>query len=206
VAAAFETVGALVVLALLRRITTEQSGFELPLVGNVRELVPGVDDTTLLVIVGVVVAGFFVARAALLVFQAYLQSRVTENASANLATRLVTGYLAMPYSFLLRRNSAELIRNTFDTVQQYARDALSPAVRLISQSLVAIMLVAVLLATSPWATLLAVAILAPFSWPLRSDLAGDVAAEPADAGRVPLRVARHQNPRAGALLRRAVRT
>ena len=115
-------------------------------------------------IVGVVVAGFFVARAALLVAQSYLQSRVTENASADLATRLVAGYLAMPYPFLLKRNSAELIRNTFDTVQQYARDALSPAVRLISQSLVALTLVAVLLAMSPWATLLAVGILGPFSW------------------------------------------
>jgi ABC-type multidrug transport system fused ATPase/permease subunit len=164
VAAAFEAAGALVVLALLRRVTTDQSGFELPLVGNVRELLPGLGDTTLLLIVGVFVAGFFVARAALLVFQAYLQSRLTENASADLATRLVSGYLAMPYSFLLRHNSAELIRNTFDTVQQYARDALTPAVRLISQSFVALMLVAVLLATSPWATLLAVAILAPFSW------------------------------------------
>ena len=164
VAAVFEAVGALVVFALLRRITTEQSGFELPLAGDVREIFPGVGDTTLLVIVGVVVAGFFVARAALLVAQSYLQSRVTENASADLATRLVAGYLAMPYPFLLKRNSAELIRNTFDTVQQYARDALSPAVRLISQSLVALTLVAVLLAMSPWATLLAVGILGPFSW------------------------------------------
>ena len=164
VAAVFEAVGALVVFALLRRITTEQSGFELPLAGNVREILPGVGDTTLLVIVGVVVAGFFVARAALLVAQSYLQSRVTENASADLAARLVAGYLAMPYPFLLKRNSAELIRNTFDTVQQYARDALSPAVRLISQSLVALTLVAVLLAMSPWATLLAVGILGPFSW------------------------------------------
>ena len=93
VAAVFEAVGALVVFALLRRITTEQSGFELPLAGNVREILPGVGDTTLLVIVGVVVAGFFVARAALLVAQSYLQSRVTENASADLAARLVAVYL-----------------------------------------------------------------------------------------------------------------
>ena len=164
VASAFEAAGAIVVFALLTRITTEQSGFDLPLLGDIREIFPDVSSTALMVIVGVLVAAFFVARAALLIGQSYLQSRVTENAAADLATRLVTGYLAMPYQFLLRRNSAELIRNTYDTVQQYARDALLPAVKLLSQSLVALALFAVLLATSPWATLLAVAVLGPFTW------------------------------------------
>ena len=107
VASAFEAAGAIVVFALLTRITTEQSGFDLPLLGDVREIFPDVGSTALMVIVGVLVAAFFIARAGLLVGQSYLQSRVTENAAADLATRLVTGYLAMPYQFLLRRNSAE---------------------------------------------------------------------------------------------------
>ena len=81
--------------------------FDLPLLGDVREIFPDVGSTALMVIVGVLVAAFFIARAGLLVGQSYLQSRVTENAAADLATRLVTGYLAMPYQFLLRRNSAE---------------------------------------------------------------------------------------------------
>jgi ATP-binding cassette, subfamily B, bacterial PglK len=164
IASAFEAAGALIVLALMTWITNQESGFSLPLLGDLRQFFSGVDSTTLMAGISVVVAAFFVARAVVLVSQSYLQSRTAENAAADLATRLVAGYLAMPYPFLLRRNSAELIRNTYDTAQQFAQEALLPAVRLVTQSLVALALVAVLLATSPWATLLAVAVLGPFTW------------------------------------------
>jgi ABC-type multidrug transport system fused ATPase/permease subunit len=164
IASGFEAAGALIVLALLTWITNQESGFSLPLLGDLRQFFSGVDSSTLMAVIGVTVGAFFVARAVVLISQSYLQSRMAENAAADLATRLVAGYLAMPYSFLLRRNSAELIRNTYDTVQQFAQEALLPAVKLVTQSLVALALVAVLLATSPWATLLAIVVLGPFTW------------------------------------------
>ncbi len=160
VASVVEAAGALVVFALLTRIMDEQATFEVPFF----DIMPDGSDTSWIVVGCITVASFFVVRAVVLVSQSYLQSRVTENAAADLATRLVSGYLAMPYSFLLQRNSAELIRNTYDTVQQYARDALRPAIKLVSQSLIVLALGAVLLATSPWATLLAIAVLGSFTW------------------------------------------
>jgi ATP-binding cassette, subfamily B, bacterial PglK len=164
VASGLEAVGALAVFGLLARITTDASGFEVPGVGDLRDVLPGLSESTLLVIVGASIAGFFVLRAAIIVLQAYVQHRIAENAGARLSAELLEGYLAMPYTFHLQRNSAELIRNAYDIVQQFVRDALLPAVNLASHTLMIVGLLAVLLLTSPGATLFAVALLGPFTW------------------------------------------
>ena len=132
VASGFEAAGALIVFGLLTVVTTDASGYDIPFVGDARDSFPGVDETTLVIVIGAAICAFFVLRAAVLVLTSYVQARVAENAGARLAARLLDGYLAMPYSFHLQRNSAELIRNTYDTVRQYVQDALTPAVRLLS--------------------------------------------------------------------------
>jgi ATP-binding cassette, subfamily B, bacterial PglK len=164
VASGLEAVGALAVFGLLGRITSEASGFELPVLGDLRELLPAASETTLLLLVGALVGGFFVVRGAVLIAQAYVQNRIAQNAGARLSARLLEGYLAMPHVFHLQRNSAELIRNAYDIVQQFVREALIPAVTLVSHALMVLGLLAVLLATSPGATLGAVAVLGPFTW------------------------------------------
>ncbi|HEX9888286.1 MAG TPA: ABC transporter ATP-binding protein, partial [Nitriliruptorales bacterium] len=80
---------------------------------------------------------------------------------ARLSVRLLRGYLAMPYEFHLQRNSSQLIRNTFDSVQVLVRDVLEPAARLVSEAFTALAVLVVLLVIAPSATLLALAILGP---------------------------------------------
>ncbi|WP_130648670.1 ABC transporter ATP-binding protein [Egicoccus halophilus] len=162
-ASGLEVLSAMLVFALLARITSEVSGFEFPVIGDLRELLP-VDEMTLLLVVGGIVAGFFVLRGAVILLQAYVQYRVAENAGARLATRLLAGYLAMPATFHLARNSSELIRNAFDTVQQFVREALLPLVKLVSHAILIVGLLAVLLLTAPAATFFAVAVLGPLTW------------------------------------------
>jgi ATP-binding cassette, subfamily B, bacterial PglK len=166
IASALEVLGALLVFALLARITTDASGFDLPLVGDMRVVLPDADERTLLLVVGAGLAAFFAFRAVVIVGQAYVQYRVAENAGARLATRLLQGYLAMPYSFHLKRNSAELVRNSYDTVQQFSREALVPAVKLVSQVAMVVGMVLLLLLTNPLATVSAVAALGPLTWVL----------------------------------------
>lgn len=164
VAAGLEVVGALSVLGLLIGITTADSGFVLPVVGDLRDRFPGVGESELLVVVGAALALFFVLRGGVLMLQAYVQNRVAENAGARLSARLLEGYLAMPHTFHLQRNSAELVRNAYDTVQAFVREALVPAVKLVSQTLIVIGVTGVLLVTSPGATLFAVGVLGPLTW------------------------------------------
>ena len=163
-ASLFEAGGALVVYGLLTRITDEDGVFDLPLLGDLRDA--GLSENAIVALGGAVVAAFFVLRAAVLLTQRYVENRVVENAGARLAGRLLSGYLAMPYSFHLERNSAELIRNAFDTTQQFVKDGLRPAVTLFGQTLVAAGLVLVLLVTNAVPTVAAVVLLAPLTWAL----------------------------------------
>jgi ATP-binding cassette, subfamily B, bacterial PglK len=158
-----EAAGGLVVYALLTRITTEASGFELPVLGDLHDVAPGLNDTQLLALIGTGIALFFLIRAAIILAQAYVQHRVAENAGARLATHLVAGYLAMPYVQFVQRNSAELIRNSYDNVQHFVREGLVPAVKLLSHLAIVVALVLVLLATSPLAAVFAVLFLGPLA-------------------------------------------
>jgi ABC-type multidrug transport system fused ATPase/permease subunit len=161
-----EVVGALIVFGLLTRITSGDSVLDVPLLGDLRMHMPGVDENVLVAGVALAIGLLFVLRAAAILAQGYAENRLAENAGVRLASRLLEGYLEMPYSFHLQRNSAELIRNTYDTTQLFVRDALLPGVRLIGHALLSAGLIAVLLYSSPWPTVLALAVLGPVTWVL----------------------------------------
>lgn len=157
----FEAAGTLLVFALLGLLVGDNQGATLPLVGNIERLAPGLARDELMTSLGVAVAVFFVVRGLVVIAQSYVQYRVAENAGARVSTRLLEGYLSMPYAFHLKRNSSELIRNAFDSVQRFVTDGLIPGVKLLSKFGIVAGVLAVLLWTSPLATLLAVAVLGP---------------------------------------------
>jgi ATP-binding cassette, subfamily B, bacterial PglK len=165
-ASAFEIGGALIVLALLARITTDTSGFDVPLLGDLRQLAPGTDEHLLMALIGGGAALFFLVRGVVIVAQSYVQYRVAENAGARLAGRLLETYLALPYEVHLRRSSGELIRNSYEVAQSFVREALLPAVKLVGHSVLMLGLLGVLLYTAPWATFFVLAALIPITWVL----------------------------------------
>jgi ATP-binding cassette subfamily C protein len=133
----------------------------LPVVGDVAARIPRADSEDSFVTLTVFVAVFFVLRGMFLLAQMYIQYRMTENAGARLSARLLHGYFQAPWGFHLRRNSAELIRNAYDTVQSFVKDVLNPTVKILSQTCIAAGILAVLIGTSFTATLLATAALFP---------------------------------------------
>jgi ATP-binding cassette, subfamily B, bacterial PglK len=162
----FEAAGALLVLLMLGLVTAPDERLVLPAVGDVRTWLPGLEQDELLLLAAVFIAAFFLVRAAVVLAQAYLQHRVANNAGARLSTRLLHGYLSMPYEFHLRRNSAELIRNAYDTVQVVVREVFAPSARMLSDSFVVVGMLAVLLVTAPAATVMAAAVLGPMIYVL----------------------------------------
>jgi ATP-binding cassette, subfamily B, bacterial PglK len=161
VVSGFEALGALFIYMLMGLVTAPDEALSLPGLGDLAELFPGWSQRELVLAASALIAVFFLVRAVLFVGEAYLQHRMAHNAAARLSVRLLRGYLAMPYEFHLRRNSSELIRNTFDTVQVLVREVLVPAARLISEACVVLAIVAVLLWTAPQATFLALVVLGP---------------------------------------------
>ena len=87
---------------------------------------------------------------------AYLQNRFAFNKQTALARRLFEHYLRQPYSFHMQRNSAELIRNLVSEADQVIWLVFLPGVVLISESLVALTLVALLFFVDPLSALVIV--------------------------------------------------
>lgn len=153
----------LLVFALLGLLAGKSGGLELPLLGNLREVLPW-EGMELLVAVGLATAVVFVVRSTLILAQQYVQFRVAENAGARLSTRLLEGYLGMPYAFHLQRNSSELVRNAFDSVRRFVDEGLTPGVLVAGKSGIVVGVMAVLMMSSPLATLFAIAVLGPLLW------------------------------------------
>jgi ATP-binding cassette, subfamily B, bacterial PglK len=157
----FEAVGALLIYALLGLVAGQGEALELPVVGDLRAVLPDVGDATLMVWAAIIIAVFFIARAGLVLGKTYVTARVLENSGARLSRQLADGYLGMPYAFHLNRNSAELIRNAYSTSVELVHKIFYPLIKIASEGFVVVALLTVLLITAPAATALVVVLLGP---------------------------------------------
>jgi ABC-type multidrug transport system fused ATPase/permease subunit len=140
-----EGAGAVLVYALVGLATDPQGATDLPLVGDVRALLPDTPHDQRVALTAMAVAVFFVIRGGAVLGQRYYQDRVTQQAGVDLQTRLLERYLRLPYSFHLRRNSSELIRNTNESVAEILNSVLVPAVKLLSEAFVVLVILIVLM-------------------------------------------------------------
>jgi ATP-binding cassette subfamily C protein len=153
-ASLFDAGGAVLIFALLT-MTSESGSVDIPILGNLDSRFPELAKDQLLIYLAAFSAVYFLIRAGVFLLQTYLQHRTAYDTGVNLSTRLLRGYLSMPYSYHLRRNSAELIRNAQESVDVLVRFVFVPAVGLASDTLLLIGLVAVLAVVAPLATLVA---------------------------------------------------
>lgn len=153
-----EAVSALLVLVLLTLVLEPGRIPDLPIVGDPTRLFPASAYDGMVTAFAVVFGFFFIVRAGFFLFQRYALSRVVENSAVLLADRLFDGYLSMPYEFHLRRNSSELVRNAYDNVQQVTESVFRPLAELFAESVLVLVMLAVLFVASPLATVGATAI------------------------------------------------
>jgi ATP-binding cassette, subfamily B, bacterial PglK len=156
-----EAFGAVLVYGLIALTSDIQSGLELPVIGDLQDVFVGVAEDSVVVVTAVGVAVFFAVRAIVVLSQRYYQAWTARTAGVDLSVRLFRRYLGMPYSFHLRRNSSELIRNANEAVAEIIGSVLLPGVRLMSESFMVVAMFLVLIATAPVATLAAVSVLTP---------------------------------------------
>jgi ATP-binding cassette, subfamily B, bacterial PglK len=158
VASAFEILGAALVFALVGLASGETTGVSLPLIGDVDSLL-GLDEDVFLLAVIAAMAFFFVARGFVHVVRVYIQDRAIQNAGARLSTRMVEGYLTLPYAFHLRRNSSDIIRNAYQAVDELISRIYGPIINIAAEGAIVLGMLAFLLMLAPGATLMAVAVL-----------------------------------------------
>jgi ATP-binding cassette, subfamily B, bacterial PglK len=157
-AGGIEVIGAALVYLLLDLVANPGAPVDLPVVGDVGELIDAERGAVLLgLAVGMGI--FFLLRGCVHIFQIYVQNRIGHNTGARLAARLVDGYLRMPYSAHLTRSSSELIRNGNAAVTDLVRQVFIPMIRVVAETILVVAMLAFLILLAPLATALAVVVI-----------------------------------------------
>jgi ATP-binding cassette, subfamily B, bacterial PglK len=158
-----EALAALGIVVLLALVVGTPG--DLPLADRLLSQLGGTrDDVGLLG--AAVIGSLFVGRAALVLAQTYFQNRIAYRAGAAVASRLLSGYLHMPYEWHLTRRSADLIRDASETTIQLVAYGLVPIAMLTADLILLSGMTAVLLVTAPVPTLFTALILGPVSFGL----------------------------------------
>jgi ATP-binding cassette subfamily C protein len=160
-AAALETVGAAAVFLLIKVVSDPARIGALPFAWLIPTQVADRGSDAVLWL-SIAVAVFYLIKNGLLGLFAYAHRKVISESQAALARRMLEGYLALPYALHLRRNSSDIIRNISDSAEKVFERVLWPALGIVTESLVVGGIVAVLLWTAPWPTLVAVGVLFGF--------------------------------------------
>jgi ATP-binding cassette, subfamily B, bacterial PglK len=156
IASGFEMLGAVLVYVLLALVVDPGSAVEIPLLGDVQQLLAGRDQRTVLVWLVVAMAAFFIVRAAVQVGATYVQQRIAHNAGARLSNLLLEGYLNQPFQMHLLRSSAELIRNGHQAVREMVVHVFIPLIRVIAEVILTAGMIVVLVLIAPLATGMAI--------------------------------------------------
>ena len=159
VASFLELGGAVLIFLLLGLVADPSAEVDLPIVGDVRNYFPGVDDEALLLGLAACMAVFFFIRPAVHLFKTYAENRIAQNFGARLSADLARGYLMLPYAFHLGRNSSTLIRNSYVATYELVTQIYLPVVKIIAESIMVITMLGLLVVLAPAATGLAVLLL-----------------------------------------------
>lgn len=159
--AGLEAMGAALIYTLVALVSQPGTTFQVPILGDIGTYFPDMSPEALQVATAITVAVFFLLRGVFLVGQEYVRSRIVQNAGAQVAQRLVAGYLELPYLIHTQRNSSELVRNSFETAQRFVNIVVMPLITVLSELVLVVALVAVLAVVSPIATLIAMIVFLP---------------------------------------------
>jgi ATP-binding cassette, subfamily B, bacterial PglK len=165
-ASVVESVGALLFVFLLTNISQPGDQLTLPVLGNLQQRFPGTSPEHLFLYVAIGIGLFFVFRSALVITQSYYQNRLIYDSGVSLSTRLLRLYLAHDYAWHLRRNSAVLIRNAYESVDVIVGYVFTPLVMVASDGLVVLGLMVVLFVKAPLITVIAMVVLGPLVYAL----------------------------------------
>jgi len=157
-AAAAEAVGAGAAFGLITILGDPARAAALPVAAWVYPYLPAHDNRSVVLAFTLLVISFYVARNLLLAGVTWAQERALNASVAELSHRLFAAYLAAPYDFHFRRNSAALIRRVTDGVHSVFRGVLGSLVTIATEALVVAGLVVVLGVTAPGVTLVAVVV------------------------------------------------
>jgi ATP-binding cassette, subfamily B, bacterial PglK len=110
----------------------------------------GFDDPhQFILICGFALLLVYLLRNLFAAFMAWLQLRFVWGTLLSLSNKLLEKYIYSPYQFFLTRNTSEIQRNLFSEMDHVVNGVMMPATRLITQSIMAVCILALLFWNDP---------------------------------------------------------
>jgi ATP-binding cassette subfamily C protein len=106
----------------------------------------------------------FFLKNTYLVFYKYIKNRFIFNRYKNISSRLFNVYMNVPYSFHLRRNSAEIIRNVNEESRIFALNVMLPFLQIMTETVIIIAIITLLFIVEPAVTVGTIVILGGVSF------------------------------------------
>lgn len=120
----------------------------------------GFDDSlSFLIFLGSVVFILVVGSLGFKALTTWVMTRYAQMRNFSLSSRLMRGYLNRPYSFFLNRHSADLGKSILSEVAQVIKGSLIPAIELVANTIVAILIIMLVVVVDPLVALFALAVL-----------------------------------------------
>lgn len=120
------------------------------------------DPMAFLSLLAGIVVSIAVIRNVLFMFSQWLSSLYLSLFKHHLSTRLLTTYLAQPYSFFLNRNTVELQRNVVEETNKVIDGVIRPIIGLLTQLITCFLIIALLVVVRPIVALVTLGALGGF--------------------------------------------
>lgn len=149
VAALADLVGLSAVLGLLNVLSDPARLPGLPVIGPVLSRIAGGDIFAGQIMLTLAVIGVIVAALVLRALAAYAMIRFAEMRGYSIACRLLGAYLRQPYIWFLNRNTADISKSVLSETSQLVGRVLTPALRMLANAFVVIVILAFLTTLDP---------------------------------------------------------
>jgi ABC-type multidrug transport system fused ATPase/permease subunit len=151
-----ETLGVGLVIPVIALITDENLTTRYPRLQPTLAYFGNPPQSTLIVGAMLSLVGIYLVKAVFLGLMFWRQSQFAFELQVSISQRLFTIYLRQPYMFHLQRNSATLISNATQEINQFTFGVVLPGMGLVTESLVILGLAFLLLAAQPAGALVVV--------------------------------------------------
>jgi ABC-type multidrug transport system fused ATPase/permease subunit len=159
-----ETLGVGLIIPALALLTQENIESKHPSVAFLGDLVGHASPHTLLLGGLLFLVGVYLFKAAYLAMLAWKQAQFAFGVQVRISQQLFSVYLLQPYTFHMQRNSAELIANVTNEVNQLTGNTMLPAMIFLTESLVLTGLLILLLIIEPIGAITTIGLLGFAAW------------------------------------------
>jgi ABC-type multidrug transport system fused ATPase/permease subunit len=159
IGAAFEAVGVGMIMPFIAVMNDPQIIWQRPELAAVYRFLSLGNANQFLVASGIALLAIFILKNFYLAGLFHFQYKFIFDRHLKLSAALMETYLGSPYTFHLQRNSAELLRNVTAEVNALVIGILIPGMVVLTEAIVVIILIGLLFAVEPIASLSALAVL-----------------------------------------------